>query len=132
MEGNRQKLNFRNVPGILLAFMYVFVFAACRETPKEAPADLPPEVEGAVTTVTPEASEEADSPLWTPYDDSQEVAANAEHPNPRMRYKLIQSRVLDKNVVFTPLYEEVQKMPDSMYERLKPLIPSERLRGVGQ
>jgi len=39
-----------------------------------------------------------------------------------MRYKLIQSRVLDKNEVFQPLYPEVQKMTEAEYSRLKPLI----------
>ena len=60
--------------------------------------------------------------LWQPYDDSIEVAANAEHENPRMRYKLIQSKVLDKNEVFHPLYEEVDKLASTRYEALKPMI----------
>ncbi len=80
---------------------------AAEELPPAATVPEPPEVSGA---------------LWTSYDDSGEVAANADHPNPRMRYKLIQSRVLDKNDVFTPLYPEVQKMTQAEYARLKPLI----------
>lgn len=60
--------------------------------------------------------------LWTPYNDSAEVAANQAHENPRMRYKLIQSRVLDKNDIFLPLYEEVSAFPEEKYESLKPLI----------
>lgn len=60
--------------------------------------------------------------LWTPYNDSAEVAANAEHGKERMRYKLIQSKVLDKNEVFLPLYEEVHKFSETDYKRLRPLI----------
>lgn len=60
--------------------------------------------------------------LWTPYNDSAEVAANQDHEIERMRYKLIQSKVLDKNEVFRPLYSEVSKMADAEYEALKPLI----------
>ena len=60
--------------------------------------------------------------LWTPYNDSAEVAANKEHKIGRMQYKLIQSKVLDKNDVFLPLYKEVQKLSDSEYESLKPLV----------
>jgi amidase len=60
--------------------------------------------------------------LWTPYNDSAEVAANQTHENPRMRYKLIQSRVLDKNEVFLPLYDEVSGFSDATYEKLKPLV----------
>ncbi|WP_394746802.1 amidase family protein [Spongiimicrobium salis] len=60
--------------------------------------------------------------LWEAYDDTAEVAANQEHENGRMRYKLIQSKVLDKNEVFQPLYDEVSKMSEADYEALKPLI----------
>ncbi len=60
--------------------------------------------------------------LWTAYNDSTEIAANESHDNPRMRYKLIQSRVLDKNDVFRPLYHEVSQFTEASYERLKPMI----------
>ncbi|WP_297704828.1 amidase family protein [uncultured Eudoraea sp.] len=60
--------------------------------------------------------------LWESYNDSSEVAANQEHEKSRMRFKLIQSRVSDKNESFRPLYHEVVKMPESEYELLKPLI----------
>lgn len=60
--------------------------------------------------------------LWQPYNDSAEVAANQDHEIERMRYKLIQSKVLDKNDVFRPLYTEVSQMSDVDYEALKPLI----------
>ena len=60
--------------------------------------------------------------LWTPYDDSLEVAGNADHDNTRMRYKLIQSKVLDKNEVFRPLYEEVSNLTEEEYKLLLPMI----------
>ncbi len=60
--------------------------------------------------------------IWEPYNDSAEVAANADHEKDRMQYKLIQSKVLDKNDVFLPLYDEVSKMSEAEYEALKPLI----------
>lgn len=60
--------------------------------------------------------------LWEPYNDSSEVAANQDHKVERMRYKLIQSKVLDKNEVFQPLYDEVSKLSETEYELLKPLI----------
>lgn len=63
-----------------------------------------------------------DPVLWQPYNDSVEVAANAEHDNPRMRYKLIQSKTLDKNKVFNSLYSEVKAFSDRRYSVLKPLI----------
>mgnify|MGYP001820077232 CR=1 FL=1 len=60
--------------------------------------------------------------LWEPYNDSTEVAANQNHENKRMRYKQIQSKVLDKNDVFLPLYGEVSKFSEKEYERMKPLV----------
>ncbi len=60
--------------------------------------------------------------LWTPYNDSAEVVANKEHAKTRMRYKLIQSKVLDKNEIFRPLYHEVSQVSEEEYERLKPMI----------
>jgi len=60
--------------------------------------------------------------LWNRYDETEEIAANADHPVSRMRYKLIQSKVLDKNEVFLPLYPEVQKLAEAEYERIKPMV----------
>ncbi|MBT8182370.1 MAG: amidase [Eudoraea sp.] len=60
--------------------------------------------------------------LWKAYNDSSEVAANQEHEKSRMQYKLILSRVSDKNEIFRPLYHEVVEMSEAEYEQLKPLI----------
>ncbi|WP_405395938.1 amidase family protein [Maribacter sp. Asnod2-G09] len=60
--------------------------------------------------------------LWKPYNDSIEVASNSDHENGRMQYKLIQSKVLDKNEVFRPLYEEVSKLTESAYKEMLPMI----------
>lgn len=60
--------------------------------------------------------------LWTPYNDAVEVAANADHENARMQYKLIQSKVLDKNEVFKPLYEEVLTFDENKYTALANMV----------
>lgn len=60
--------------------------------------------------------------LWTPYNDSAEVAASADNESARMRYKFIQSKVLDKNAVFLPLYDEVSKFSEEQYEKMKPMV----------
>jgi amidase len=60
--------------------------------------------------------------LWQPYNDSAEVAVNLDHEKERMRYKHIQSKVLDKNEVFLTLYDEVSKFSKTDYETLKPII----------
>jgi amidase len=60
--------------------------------------------------------------LWQPYNDSLEIVANADHEISRMQYKLIQSKVLDKNEIFLPLYDEVSKISALAYETWKPLV----------
>ncbi|MCR9227619.1 MAG: amidase family protein [Flavobacteriaceae bacterium] len=67
-----------------------------------------------------QAKEEA--VLWTPYNDSTEVAASADNENRRMRYKFIQSKVLDKNEVFLPLYDETSQFTEAQYQKMKPLV----------
>ena len=85
----------------LLALLLIPFLFSCREDKKEVQEEVV---------------------LWTPYNDSAEVAANQDHDIERMRYKLIQSKVLDKNEVFRPLYGEVSKMTAGEYEALKPLV----------
>ncbi len=34
---------------------------------------------------------------WVTYDESEEIATNANHPSKKMQFKLIQSKILDKN-----------------------------------
>ncbi|NHF58063.1 amidase [Flavobacteriaceae bacterium TP-CH-4] len=82
-------------------YLILLLIVACKQDPK-------PEKEKVV--------------LWTPYNDSTEVADNQDHEIARMRYKLIQSKVLDKNEVFGPLYKEVSRMSDGDYMALRPLI----------
>lgn len=77
---------------------------------------------GVISCKNNEAKPKEDVVLWTPYNDSTEVAANAEHENKRMRYKFIQSRVLDKNEVFLPLYDEVSGFSEEQYQAMKPLV----------
>lgn len=84
----------------LLLFFVVF-FCSCRQDSKEA---------------------DKVSSVWERYNDSDDISENADHENKRMRYRLIQSKVLDKNTVFLPLYDAVSKMTEETYIGLKPLI----------
>lgn len=68
--------------------------------------------------------------IWEPYDDAADVQANVDHEKKRMRYSLIQSKILDKNDVFLPLYEEVSKMTKESYEALKPLILEQHIFSI--
>jgi amidase len=59
---------------------------------------------------------------WEPYDQSALLAENADHESRRMRYKLIQSRVRDKNAIWADLGSQLRGFSQADYERLKPLI----------
>lgn len=63
-----------------------------------------------------------EEPLWTPYNDAAQVAENVDHENKRMRYRFIQSKVLDKNEVFKQLYAEVVKFPEEKYHEMRSLV----------
>ncbi|MEM8765633.1 MAG: amidase family protein [Bacteroidota bacterium] len=89
----------------LLCFL-LLAFTGCKEEPK---------------TVVTQAVEEP-KPLWPEYNDSLEVVSNADHEKDRMRFKLIQSKTLNRNEVFQPLLAEVNKMDSATYQHLKPMI----------
>jgi amidase len=59
---------------------------------------------------------------WIPYDESKELAENAKNPSVRMRYKLIQSKVLDKNDIWKNISGQISNFSEEEYQRLKPLI----------
>jgi amidase len=59
---------------------------------------------------------------WTPYDETAELAENADHPSRRLRYKLLQSRVIDKNTLWASIGPQLKGFSSTDYEQLKPLI----------
>ena len=61
-------------------------------------------------------------PEWIPYDESEEVAGNADHGSERMRFRLIQSQVLDKNELWRVIEPQLNNFTEEVYQRLKPLI----------
>ncbi len=78
---------------ILVALVF-----ACKQAPKEA------------------------IPVWTPYDESEEIAENANHEQVKMRFKLIQSQTLDKNDMWKNVAEQIKNFSEEEYQKLKPLI----------
>jgi len=59
---------------------------------------------------------------WQPYDETEEISQSVSHENSRMRYKLIQSKFLDKNALWAPFERELDRFGENKYEALKPLI----------
>ncbi len=61
-------------------------------------------------------------PPWKPYDESAELAANANHPSKKMQYKLIQSKFLDKNEIWKIVSDQLCNFSEEKYQTLKPFI----------
>lgn len=59
---------------------------------------------------------------WQPYDESAELAKSQKSENARMRYKLIQSKVLDKNTLLKSAAPQLRSFSEKDYLELKPLI----------
>ncbi len=56
------------------------------------------------------------------YDQSGDIAASADHKNPRMQYKLIQSKVLDKESIWQNIRRQIEDFTEKEYQSLMPLI----------
>ena len=59
---------------------------------------------------------------WVPYDESEEIAANADHRSRKMRFVLIQSRVRDKNEMLAHAAPQIRNFSEEDYQTLMPLI----------
>ncbi len=61
-------------------------------------------------------------PNWEPYDETEELAQNVDHESPRMQYKLIQSKFLNKNDLWKNVQKQIAYFSEEDYQTLKPLI----------
>lgn len=84
--------------GLLFSILCLF---ACQQAPEKPVTVIPP---------------------WEPYDESQELVENAEHESERMRYKLIQSKVSDKNDIWKNIADQIAFFSEEEYQELKPLV----------
>ena len=79
----------------IIFFLSIIIFAACTDAP----------------TV-----------YWKSYDETAELHANQTHENPRMQFRLIQSKLLDKNEIWAPFETALNRFGNDTYQALKPLI----------
>lgn len=61
-------------------------------------------------------------PEWVPYDETEEIVANAENESRRLRYKLIQSQVSDKNVMLKAIEDQLGSFGEADYNELHSLV----------
>lgn len=71
-------------------------------------------------------------PAWERVDESADLAELAEHANERMRFKLLNSRLLDKNDLWAPFTEALAGFSAADYERLRPLIIDQSIAAIQQ
>ena len=67
---------------------------------------------------------------WVPYDESAIIAKNADHESRFMRYKLIQSKVSDRNDLWKQIEPQISDFTAEDYERLKPFILEQDMMSI--
>ena len=66
--------------------------------------------------------QEEDQIVWEATDETSALEEQASHENERMRFKLIDSKFLDKNTIWNHFNDELSEFSEEKYEALKPLI----------
>ncbi len=67
-------------------------------------------------------SKQPPSTQWQRYDQSGEIDASSTHESGRMQFKLIQSKFLDKGILFDKINKQLVDFSQDDYDRLLPLI----------
>ncbi|GJM12912.1 MAG: amidase [Pseudohongiella sp.] len=83
----------------------------------------------ALFPLTASAAEDT-APVWERYDESADLAELAQLDNQSMHYRLLNSKVLDKNTLWAPFLDELSTFSASRYEALKPLILEEGIVSI--
>ncbi len=68
--------------------------------------------------------------IWEPYDESADLEELAQHENQNMRFKLLNSKVADKNDLWAAFTEELANFGADRYESLKPLILEQSIASI--
>lgn len=76
----------------------------------------------AIFMISCQGMQKTTSTEWNPYDESAELAENAKHESQRMRYKLIQSKILNKNEILQNAVRQLHHFTEKDYLALRPLI----------
>ncbi|MEQ6124251.1 amidase family protein [Pseudotenacibaculum sp. MALMAid0570] len=77
------------------------------------------------------ACQEKQAPdFFQKYDETQALEKQQEHQNPRMKFKLFQSKYLNMNEVFKPFENELENFSEEEYNMLKPLIIEQNIPSI--
>ena len=75
---------------------------------------------------------DGDSIVWQAYDESAVLQSLADHPNSQMQFKLLQSKIQNKNDLWTPFTDDLAAFSENDYQRLKPLILEQSVPDIQQ
>ena len=64
----------------------------------------------------------ADPVVWEAYDESSELEEQAGHENGRMKFKLLNSKISNKNTLWNPFEDQLAYFTEDEYQALKPFI----------
>lgn len=70
--------------------------------------------------------------VWQRYDETSDLAELALHENDRMHFKLLNSKILDKNTLWSPFEEQLSGFSADDYQSLKPLILEQSIASIQQ
>lgn len=83
-----------------------------------------------IVLFTTSCKKENSKAYFKKYDESTELVTQQNHENNRMKFKLIQSKVLDMNTVFKPFKDELANFSEEEYKQLKPLILEQNIPSI--
>ena len=86
-----------------------------------------------ITSCKKEKKEVIEKPvpvLWENNEETEELALQKEHENPRMQFKLLQSKFTDKNDIYADLYWEVTNFSEERYKELSPFILEKNIPSI--
>ena len=69
-------------------------------------------------------------PVWETYDEISQLETSFKNDNERLHFKLIQSKNLDKNTIFTSIHNQLGYFNEEDYQNLMPLILDQDIRSI--
>ncbi len=75
---------------------------------------------------------DGDAIVWQAYDESIVLQNLADHSNAQMQFKLLQSKIQNKNNLWAPFADELAAFSENDYQRLKPLILEQSVPDIQQ
>lgn len=89
---------------IYLLPLFSLLIFSCKVDPKDGETAVAPQVQ------------------WEAQDETAQIEEQSTHEVERMRFKLINSKYLDKNTIWAPFEADLAGFSEEKYERLKPII----------